>query len=111
MDFAENDDQALLEHKHFHRGKQKTFASQTKTGLIEELEDLKKHPSRDQAYVVYLWSLARTDARGEVFLLPANARPDEPMTWVSLTDVLMWVEDCPATNNLLILHIARPVAT
>ncbi len=86
------------------------FTSQVRLRLVEELKKLRDHQDRGQAVIVHLACLARTDAQGEVFLLPADAKPDDPETWVALRDVLGWVEACPARNKLLILDVMRPVA-
>ncbi len=86
------------------------FTSQVGLRLVEELKKLRDQPDRDQPVIVHLACLARTDAQGQVFLLPADARPEDPATWVALADVLRWVEACPARNRLLILDVMRPLA-
>jgi hypothetical protein len=113
-DYAENDYSALRENRHFREqkqeDKQKAFASQNKTTLVGELKSLHTSEGMDRAAVIFLWSLARTDAGGEVFLLPADARPDNPNNWVSLPEILKLVEACSAKHKLLVLDIARPMA-
>jgi hypothetical protein len=86
------------------------FTSQVRLRLVEELKKLSDHPDRDQPVIVHLACLARTDAQGQVSLLPADARPEDPASWVALADVLKWVEACPARNKLLLLDVTRPLA-
>ena len=86
------------------------FTSQVGFRLAEELKKLREHPAPDQPVIAHLACLARTDAQGQVFLLPADARPEDPASWVALADVLKWVESCPARHKLLLLDVARPLA-
>lgn len=86
------------------------FTSQDGRRLVAELKKLRDQPDRDQPVIVHLSCLARTDAQNQVFLLPANARPGDPATWVALADVLQWVQDCPVRHRLLILDVMRPLA-
>jgi hypothetical protein len=112
-DYAENDYQALRESKHFpeeKEGKQLAYASQNKLKLTGELKSLHTPQGKDRAAVMFLWSLARTEPSGEVFLLPADALPNDLTNWVSLPEILDLVKKCPAKNKLLVLDIARPMA-
>jgi hypothetical protein len=88
--------------------RQKAFASQKKHGLHEELQTLKNVSARTNV-IVHLSALART-YKGDVYLLPPDANPDEPATWVTLKSVLEEVRDCPARNKLVLLDIAKPLA-
>ena len=47
---------------------------------------------------------------GEVYLLPDDARPDDPGTWLPLKDVLKIIEQCPAAKKLVLLDIAHPLS-
>jgi hypothetical protein len=47
-------------------------------------------------------------AKGNVYLLPSDADPGNPATWVKVEDILKAMEDCAAGNKLLLLDLARP---
>jgi hypothetical protein len=66
-------------------------------------------PRPEKALVVHLCAHART-REGKVFLLPANADPDEPGTWLPLAEVVRLLGQCPAAHKLLILDVMRPAA-
>ncbi len=85
----------------------KAYESQDKALLVQQLARLRSN--KDSRVVVHLSALARTQ-NGEVFILPADAHPDKPDTWLPLAEVLQAMRDCPAHDKLLILDIARPVA-
>jgi hypothetical protein len=73
-------------------------------GLLESLRGDAKTP-----LVLHLSALACTRG-GVVYLLPGQARPDNPATWLSLTDALDAFGKCSARHKLLLLDVARPVA-
>jgi hypothetical protein len=73
-------------------------------GLLESLRGDVKTP-----LVLHLSALACS--RGDVvYLLPGQARPDNPATWLSLTEALDAFDKCSARHKLLLLDVARPVA-
>jgi hypothetical protein len=59
--------------------------------------------------VLHLSALACVH-NGAVYLLPGNARPDDPDTWIALSTVLDAFGACPAKHKLLLLDVARPLA-
>jgi hypothetical protein len=59
--------------------------------------------------VLHVTALATT-RDNTVYLLPGDARPAEPTTWVPVADVLDAVAASPAKKKLLILDLAHPVA-
>jgi len=73
-------------------------------GLLESLRGDVKTP-----LVLHLSALACTRS-DVVYLLPGQARPDNPATWLSLTEALDAFEKCSARHKLLLLDVARPVA-
>src|SRR5262249_43891903 len=75
--------------------------------LVGQLNRLRKN--NEPRLVVHLSALARTQD-DKIFILPADAHPDKPDTWLPLADVLQALRDCPARDKLLILDIAHPVA-
>jgi hypothetical protein len=109
---AEQDGRALdAVLRHQKTGKdQDLFNTQIKPLLVGELQRLREGAPRDRPVVIHLCSLARTGGDGEVFVLPADAVPDDPKTWVPLTDILKRVGECPTPHKLLILDLTRPVA-
>lgn len=90
------------------RTKGKAYESQDKALLVQQLARLRSN--KDSRLVVHLSALARTQ-NDEVFLLPADAHPDKPDTWLPLAEVIQAMRDCPARDKLLILDIAGPVAS
>src|SRR5262249_31394259 len=94
--------------RHFEEGKKKEANTRTKELLRAELNGLKDRPA--QPLVIHLTcpALVRGDT---VYLLPADAEPDNEATWLSVDEVLQAVEKCPAKKNLLlILDLAHGVA-
>jgi hypothetical protein len=76
--------------------------------LRKELDALRSRPA-DESVLLHLSALARTDAN-TVYLLPADADPDDPSTWLPLADVLQVLHDCHARHKVLILDAAHPCA-
>jgi hypothetical protein len=62
------------------------------------------------AAVVYLSCYARTDAAGQVQLLPADCDPGDPVTWLPLREVLTQLRQAAARRRLLVLDLERPPA-
>jgi hypothetical protein len=89
------------------KGRAKAYESQDKGLLVQQLNNLRNN--KDGRVVVHLSSLARTH-NDEVYILPADAHPDRPESWLPLREVLQALQDCPSKQKLLILDIARPVA-
>jgi hypothetical protein len=104
---ANRDSDLLLEHFRGDTNKQKTYASQTRSKMEQELRDLRNLPGKN-GQVVHLCANARA-REGKVYLLPADANPDTPSTWIALADVLDWVGASGAKHKLLILDL-RAVA-
>jgi hypothetical protein len=99
--FAAADSQALLERlpgsdAHDH---------QTLALLTERLNTLRN--AKDRAVVVHLCGFARTGEGGQLYLLPADAKPEDPETWLAMDKVLEPLRECPAAHKLLILDIHR----
>lgn len=63
----------------------------------------------ESTVVVHITALAL--AREEkVYLLPADAEPNDESTWVEVRDVVNAIAKCPAKDKLLILDLAHPLA-
>jgi hypothetical protein len=103
---VERDDDGLRQHFPASGQRSRAYESQEKELLLKELAALKNR--KDHALVVYLSALARSK-QGQVYLLPGDAHPDRPDTWLPLEDILVAVERCPTRHKLLILD-ARPFA-
>src|SRR5262249_35862265 len=67
-------------------------------------------PNRKDVPVVVHLACHALGKGNDVWLLPADARIDEPSTWLSLHDVLEILSACPARHKLLILDVMRPIA-
>jgi hypothetical protein len=76
--------------------------------LRGELAHLRTRPA-NEGILLHLSALART-AKGTVYLLPSDADPDDPGSWVPLGEVMDALHDCPARHKVLILDVARPSA-
>ncbi len=83
------------------------FTSQQRNLLVQELENLARKKAGD-AVVIYLGAHARTDQKGEVFLLPADTDLSRPKTWLSMADVFRHLKACPARHKLLLLDVLQP---
>src|SRR5262249_49874772 len=74
--------------------------------LTQKLAALKKQSPK--ALVVHLCGYARYQ-QGKLYLLPADADPVDPQTWLKMEDVLDAIHQCPAPRKLLILDITHPL--
>jgi hypothetical protein len=104
---AAQDCAGLIENSYFVRI-EASAASQDAARLRQNLSGLKSLQKHD-AVVIYLSALAHRDDKGSIQVLPADASPDDPRTWLPLRSVLERLRDCPARNKLLILDIMRPL--
>src|SRR5262245_20255420 len=84
------------------------FPNQELRLLTKVLGDLSK--GDDLPVVVLLSAHAAADSRGQVCLLPGDARPDNEKTWLPLADVLAYLRACPARQKLLVLDLMKPYA-
>ena len=48
---------------------------------------------------------------GQLFILPSDALPDDPSTWVRFRDILEALEACPSKQKLLVLDLAPPLVS
>jgi hypothetical protein len=85
------------------------FVAQGRAGLVQELQGLRGRKARETV-VVYLSGYALSAARGQVFVLPADADPIRPSSWLALRQALQWLRACPARHKLLILDVMWPWA-
>ncbi len=100
--FARADSEILL--RHFDEGKKKEATTRSKELLLNELDGLKSRGG--DSLIIHLTAPALV--RGDVvYLLPADAEPDNEATWLSVEHVLQAVEQCPSKNKLLILDLAH----
>ncbi len=105
--FARQDGQAL-ESGPIKWKAESAYTQQEKALLQKVLGELRNHDA-DQTTVIYLNALALAEA-GEVHLIPADANPDEPSSWLPMKDVLKTVQACPAKRKLLLLDVMKPIA-
>jgi hypothetical protein len=104
---AEPDSQALLDGNYFEH--LSTFGHQEKDQVRDEFRKLSDRKS-SETVVLYLCAFARSNEKGDVLLLPADYKPDDPETAVSLRAALKMLKDSPAGHKLLILDTMRPLA-
>lgn len=102
--WAAQDREALLE---LPWQQKNAFARQERHLLLAALHQLEGQSG--QPLVVYLSAFAVPGEDGEVYLLPGDARLDQPSTWLSLREVLALVSRCRAEHRLLILDVMRPI--
>jgi hypothetical protein len=101
--WAGQDRQALL---NVHWQEKNAFASQLRARLVSELRALEE--KGDRPLVVYLNAHALTGDDGQVYVLPGDARLDEPATWLALGEVLRSLRACRSRDKLLILDVMYP---
>jgi hypothetical protein len=104
--FAQQDGHALLQ-RFPDKGRAIALNSQQGDLLRARLEQLGKRT--DKTLVIQLSGLAIC-REGKVYVLPADADPDRPETWLPLETLLQSVRNCPASRKLLILDIMKPFA-
>jgi hypothetical protein len=104
------DSDAILHHfadlppAHLRHNKQ----SQARDDLESELKKLAKQQVGPVIIHICCQALARG---GEVYLLPADADPDDDKTWLKLTEVFEFIGNCPAKKKTLVfLDISHPLA-
>lgn len=103
-------DIALLEDDDaFSTAKLLTISSSERHTIVEALGALRFREESDRV-VVYLTCRAGSSATNEVFLLPSDAQAAMPETWIALTEVLHYLEKCPARHKLLVLDVLWPGA-
>lgn len=90
-----------------------TFGSQQKNLLLPELQKLNTRGNPREPLVVYLRAHAAGMDDGNVAFLPADARLDDPSTWIPLREVLQALKECkdqyPKRKRLLLLDLAMPM--
>ncbi len=60
------------------------------------------------ALVVYLSAYAREDGQGRTQILPADADPNDPVTWLPLQKILQQFRGATSRQKLLILDLVTP---
>ncbi len=89
---------------------QGAFTSQERQLLLQEFNSLGRDLPAGQPLVVYLCAYA-TATKDGVAILPADARLDEPDSWLPFKDVLDAIKGSPAKHKLLLLDLTLPCAT
>lgn len=104
---ALQDQQALGNRHYFKNEKSDGYTSQQGHEILALLQELEEET---EPVVVYLCTQSVRDSKGEILLLPADAQPDNPATFIPLAQVLELLKKCPSTSKLLILDIAHDLA-
>ncbi len=89
----------------FDRVAAKTWSPPRRAELLRSLDELANLRSDDEA-VIYLSGHATLTDAG-VQILPADAVPEDPNTWMPLVEVLKLLKRSPARHQLLILDLAH----
>jgi hypothetical protein len=104
--FTVQDSELLL--KHFPENlRSKEYDKQERERLLSTLSGLQAR--QDKTLVVHLRAHALRDDKG-VYILPSDADPGVPATWIPLQTVLEDLRKCPAAHKLLLLDLMRPCA-
>ena len=82
------------------------FPSQERRLLVQVLNELRDRTERPVVVLISAHAIAHPD--GNVYLLPADARLEDPGTWVSLKSVLRSLHSCRARHRFLILDLMHP---
>jgi hypothetical protein len=83
----------------------------TKEAFEHQERERLKHLPVNQTDPLVVQISAHALARGqEVFLLPGDAKVDEPDSWLNLKEILRELSDSPSRQKLLILDIMQPIA-
>ncbi len=83
------------------------FTTQERQLFVNELNKLKDRKEK----TIVLYVRAYGVGRGEkVFILLADAQPNDESTWYALDDALAAISRCPAENKLLLLDLMQPIA-
>jgi hypothetical protein len=107
--WAEEDSDALQEaFPNLARG-QKEYNYQELTRLPPRLHEELQTVKPGQPVVLHLTALGAVHD-GIVYILPGDAKPGDPSTWLKLDVVLDALMACPAQHRLLLLDLAHPIA-
>jgi hypothetical protein len=87
---------------------EKAFNFQQLDRLQFKLQSLARAKSK-QPVIVHLTALAAAPA-GSVYILPGDALPGNPATWLPLDFLLDALASCKADHKLLLLDLAHPTA-
>ena len=106
--WAEEDSDALQDSFPELAGREKAYGSQELTLLQSKLHAL-RNVKAGQPVILHLSALGAVQG-GVVYLLPGDAKPGDPSTWLHLDVVLDALAACPAKHRLLLLDLAHPIA-
>jgi hypothetical protein len=100
--FARADSELLI--RHFDVEKTKRAVTESKELLRKELNALKDRSAPSLVIHVTALALVRDET---VYVLPADAEPDNVASWLDVREIVEAVEKCPAAHKLLILDLAH----
>jgi hypothetical protein len=100
--FGQQDSALLM--RHFPANLREQPVTQSKDLLRKQLYALKDRPATPLVVHVAALGLVRDE---KVYLLPGDADPDDPESWVEMREVIDAVESCPAKEKLLLLDMAH----
>ncbi len=106
--WAEEDSDALQDAFPDLAGREKAYGSQELSLLQSKLQSL-RNVKAGQPVILHLSALGAVHD-GVVYVVPGDAKPGDPSTWLKLDMVLDALAACPAKHRLLLLDLAHPIA-
>jgi hypothetical protein len=106
--WAEEDSDALQDAFPDLAGREKAYGYQELSLLQSKLQAL-RNVKAGQPVILHLSALGAVHG-GVVYVVPGDAKPGDPSTWLKLDVVLDTLAACPAKHRLLLLDLAHPIA-
>lgn len=75
--------------------------------IRQSLDNLASRPGNEPV-IVYLSAIAVQGEGGHVYIIPGDARPDDPAGWLPLREVLEKLKECTSKNKLLVFEWSAP---
>ncbi len=77
---------------------------------IQDALDTLASCSESEPVIVYLSAIAVQAEAARVYVIPGDARPDDPTGWLPLHEILSKLKACPSKQKLLVFEWQRPAA-
>jgi len=103
--YSEQDRVAILDSDIFDRERSTELSNPTQIVLRGALEQLAQDSDHD-AIVVYINGLTTVDERG-LCLLPSDADPLDPSTFIPIRDILTTIAKCSSRHSLVVFDVQR----
>lgn len=103
--YSEQDRVAILDSDIFDRERSTELSNPTQIVLRGALEQLAAQSDHD-SIVIYINGLTAVDERG-LCLLPSDADPLDPSTFIPIRDILKAIAKCSARHSLIVFDVQR----